>query len=126
MNKKLTVFFLGIISFSLFASGCASTGNVRNEQVVHRASQKYPPFTGKVKIYWKDHLVPNPRTYEVIAIVSAMPFWAGIYEAKTYEPLHKHIEKRAAELGGNGVIMYCGEIGTVGQGTCYGEVIWLK
>jgi hypothetical protein len=40
--------------------------------------------------------------------------------------LHDWIKKEAAKAGGNGVIISCGELGTVGECNCYGDVIRFK
>lgn len=105
-------------------SGCAS---IRGEKLIYKTSERYKPYTGEVKVFWKEHGVPlDPNSYSFIATISAIPFWAGVYEGKFYEPLHKYIINKAAEVGGNAVIMYCGEIGSIAQATCYGDAIRLK
>lgn len=123
MCRKSIAIVLSVIFISLLFSGCAS---IRGKRLVYKTSKKYKPYTGEVKVFWKEHGVPDPNLYSLIATVSGMPYWAGIYEGKTFEPLHKYIIKKAAEVGGNAVIIYCGEIGTVAQATCYGDAIWLK
>ena len=125
MCHKNRLLILCIVFISVLFSGCASTA-IRGETLTYKSDKRYPAYTGKVKVYWKEHGVPRVNTYSLIATVSGMPFWAGIYDAKNYEPLHKYIIRKAAEVGGNGVIIYCGEIGTVGASTCYGDVIRLK
>lgn len=123
MYKTFIVLIVSIL-LPLLASGC--TG-LRNKQVTYISDNRYPPYTGKVKVFWKEHGVPSdPNTYEFIGTVSAMPFWAGIYEGKLYAPLHKYIVDKAAEIGGNAVIIYCGELGTVADAQCYGDVLRMK
>ncbi|MFH2047007.1 MAG: hypothetical protein ABIK92_17905 [Pseudomonadota bacterium] len=92
-----------------------------------RKGGTYPPYAGEVRVFWKDHGVPaDPNSYEFIGTVSGRSTWCGITQGKFNEGLHKKLTEQAGNNGGNGIILYCGEIGTVGECYCYGDVIRFK
>ncbi len=122
MKSVLRVFFVLLLT-SVFIS-CAA---VRGKDILYKTSERFDPYDGNVKIYWKEHGVPaDPNSYTVIATIRAQSFWAGIREGKFNKKVHQFIIQKTAEIGGNGVIIYCGEIGSVGQAVCYGDVIRIK
>lgn len=89
---------------------------------------EYPPYAGDVKVFWKDHGVPaDPNTYELIGTASGRVLDCGVTQARFSEKLHKYIIDQASRHGGNGVILYCGELGT-GEDACYcyGDIIRIK
>ena len=124
MCRKNILFILIAILMLSLNSGC---GSIKSKKLIYKTSEVYKPYTGVVKVFWKYHGVPaDPNSYTLIATISGKPFWAGVYDAKDFEPLHKYIINKAAEVGANAVIMYCGEIDSVGASKCYGDAIWLK
>ena len=86
MRQKNSLLILCIISISVLFSGCSSTA-IRGETLTYKTDKRYQPYTGKVKVFWKEHGVPRVNSYALIATISGMPFWAGVYEAKNFEPL---------------------------------------
>ena len=87
----------------------------------------YPPYTGKVAVFWKDHGVqPNPDTYDLIGTVSGQSDWCGTNKEKFYTDLQDRLINEANKYGGNGIILRCGQIGSIGECYCYGDIIRLK
>lgn len=92
-----------------------------------RKGKTYPPYTGEIRVFWKEHGVPaDPNSYELIGSVSGRSTWCGITPGKFNEGLHKELINQAGKYGGNGIILYCGEIGTVDKCYCYGDIIRFK
>jgi hypothetical protein len=119
MKRKVSAFAIPVL-FSIlvttFLTSC-STHFVRE-------GKTYPPYTGEVLVFWKEHGVPgDPNAYEFLGTVHKRSTWCGITPAKYNKELHKALIDEAGKYGGNAVILYCGEIGTVGACTCYGDVI---
>ena len=84
----------------------------------------YTPYSGEVQVFWKSHGIPaNPNTYDFIGTVSGRATWCGIAAGKFTQSLHKKLIEQAGPHGGNGIILYCGEIGTTGECYCYGDII---
>ncbi len=122
MDYLLRFIMVAILTFTLIA--CAST---RGEKIIYKSDKRFSPYKGKVKVYWKDHGIPgNPNSYTFIATIKAQSFWAGIRPGKFNEKLHELIINKTAEVGGNAVLLYCPEIGTVGQEYCYGDAIKIR
>ena len=122
LNRNLLVGILSSIMVIVMISGC---GVVSTRYV--KKGPEYPPYGGEVKVFWKDHGVPaDPNTYELIGTVSGRVLECGITQARFSEKLHKYIIDQASQHGGNGVIIYCGEIGTVDACYCYGDIIRFK
>ncbi len=113
--RMTILLFLCVVLAALFAS--CGTRFVRK-------GGSYPPYTGEIRVFWKDHGVPaNPSSYEFIGTVSGRATWCGISAGRFNEGLHKKLIEEAGRNGGNGIILYCGEIGTTGECYCYGDVI---
>jgi hypothetical protein len=124
--KKLTVTgILTLIGITLLLAGCFNTNSFGSTKV-SRTGGHYPPYNGTARIFWKEHGVPNPNRYSVIGRISGRTTWCGVEAAKFNTALHNWIAQQAAKMGGNGVIMYCGEVGTTGQCHCYGDAIRLR
>lgn len=123
MKSRTIMIFL----ISLFlTSVLVSCGGLKSKNTIYKTNKQYPPYTGEVRVFWKEYEMPQ-TAYSTIATISAEPFWAGIHtNAAAYKPLHDYIINKAAEVGGNGVIIHCGALGTVGQTICSGDAIWLK
>ena len=87
----------------------------------------FPPYTGNIKVIWKDRgLAVNPNSYDFIGTVSDSVAWCGIIPANLDDNLHNRLVKEAGKYGGNGIILYCGEIGSVDECKCYGDIIRFK
>jgi len=86
-----------------------------------------PPYTGKVAVFWKEHGTSmDPSTYDLIGTVTAQSNWCGTNKAKFNTGLHNYLINQAGEHGGNGIILYCGEIGSIAECYCYGDIIRFK
>jgi hypothetical protein len=121
LSKKLLVTAAFILA--LFICSCAS---IINKNIVYKGP-KYPPYKGELKVYWKDHGVPaDPNRYVLIGTVSGRTAACGLKQAAFHKELHDWIKDEAAKAGGNGVIIYCGELGSVGECFCYGDIIHFK
>lgn len=119
MVSHLTIRILSCIMATTFLISCGTN--------FIRKGATYPPYTGEIRVFWKDHGVPtDPNSYEFIGTVSGRSTWCGITPGKFNEGLHKKLTEEAGKFGGNGIILYCGEIGTVGACDCYGDVIRFK
>lgn len=101
---------------------CASVSNTKTV----RKGPTYPPYEGPVQVFWKEHGTPPPGSYVLIATVSGRATWCGVTKAKFHEELHQYLIAEAGRLGGTGVILHCGEVGTVGECYCYGDAIRLR
>ncbi len=107
------------IFFTVFFSSCGTT--------FIQKGKSYPPYSGEVRVFWKNHGVPaNPNTYDFIGTVSGRATWCGVAAGKFTESLHEKLIDQAGQHGGNGIILYCGEIGTTGECYCYGDIIKFK
>ncbi len=122
MKRKKLVYLVVTLIVVALLGGCSG---LRGKSLTYMTNKKYEPYKGQVQVFWKEHRTPIKGTYAPIATITGKPMWAGIYTARSYQPLHQYIIDKAAEVGGNGVIIYCGEVGTVGESTCYGDAIWL-
>ncbi len=113
---------IGIFSCILIAAFLTSCGTK-----FVRKGPSYPPYTGEIRVFWKDHGAPaDPSSYEFIGTVSGRATWCGISAGRFNEGLHKKLTDQAGQHGGNGIILYCGEIGTTGECYCYGDIIRFK
>ena len=118
-----TLLSVAAVTIVCFLCAC---GSISNKNIVYKGP-KYPPYEGEVKLFWKDHGVPaDPNRYEFIGTVSGRTTWCGVTQAAFHKELHDWIKEEAAKAGGNGVIIYCGELGTTGECYCYGDVIRFK
>jgi len=107
----------------IFLASCTTTTGTS----FVRTGNTYPPYTGEIRVFWKEHGVPADRnSYEFIGTVSGSSLWCGVKTGKENEALHKELIDQAGKYGGNGIILYCGEIGTVGECKCYGDIIRFK
>lgn len=119
IRSKITIHILFCILVATFIVSCGTSFT--------RKGNTYPPYTGGIRVFWKDHGVPaDPNSYELLGTVSGRSTWCGITPGKFNEGLHNDLIKQAGTYGGNGIILYCGEIGTVGACYCYGDVIRFK
>lgn len=92
-----------------------------------RKGKIYPRYTGEIRVYWKEHGVPVDRnSYEFLGTVSGRSTWCGVAIGRDNQKLHGELTKQAGIHGGNGIILYCGELGTTGECYCYGDVIRFK
>ncbi len=74
-------------------------------------------------MYWKEKGPPaDLRQYEFIATVKGSSTWCGLTKGMFNTDLHKYIVSRAGEVGGDALVLYCGELGTTGECDCYGDV----
>ena len=104
----------------LLLSGCAS---VSSKDTIYHGAKRYPPSSGTVEVFWKEQGVPgNLRKFEFVATVKARSTWCGVTVGKFNTEVHDYIISRAGEIGGNAVVLYCGELGTTGECDCYGDV----
>lgn len=104
----------------LLLAGCAS---VSSKDTIYHGTKRYPPVSGNVDVYWKEQGAPAYlRKYEFVATVKARSTWCGITAGKFNTEVHDYIISRAGEVGGNAVVLYCGEVGTTGECDCYGDV----
>jgi len=89
-----------------------------------RTGTTYPPYTGEIRVFWKDHGVQaNTDSYKLIGTVSGSSQTCGIATGRFNERLHKELIEQAGKYGGNGVILYCGEPGSPRRCDCWGDVI---
>lgn len=119
-RKTLLLLFAVAMAFCVVACG-----GISSKTIVYKG-QKYPPYDGEVKVYWKEHGVPPPKTYELIATIGGRTTMCGFTKAAFHKELHDWIKEEAAKAGGNGVIIHCGDLGTVGECHCSGDVIRFK
>ncbi len=119
MGPQITIRILFCILVATFLISCGTS--------FIRKGNTYPPYTGEIRVFWKDHGVPaDTNSYEFIGTVSGRSTWCGATPGKFNEGLHKELIEQAGKYGGNGIILYCGEIGTVGACYCYGDIIRFK
>ncbi len=104
----------------LSLTGCTS---VSSKDTIYHSTERYPPSTGNVDVVWKEQGVPGHlREYKFVATVKARSTWCGVTAEKFNMEVHDYIISRAREVGGNSVVLYCGELGTTGECDCYGDV----
>jgi uncharacterized lipoprotein YajG len=104
----------------LLLAGCAS---VSSTDTLYHGTKRYPPHSGNVDVYWKEQGAPaDLRKYEFVATVKARSTWCGITAARFNSEVHNYIISRAGQVGGDAVVLYCGELGTTGECECYGDV----
>jgi len=95
--------FCILLAFSLLL-GCASTG------VVKLSNQKYPSVKPEqVQVFMAEQDVQRP--YEKIAIITA----EGDYAYQNQTSLIQAIQKKAAKLGANGLILGSYKEATTGE-----------
>ena len=120
---KYTIASLLTLVIVVLQGGCASVSSVSSKDTISHGTKQYPPYSGNVDVYWKEQGVSaDLRKYEFIATVRARSTWCGITAGKFNTDLHSYIIARAGEVGGNAVVLYCGELGTTGECDCYGDV----
>ena len=120
MKTTLTLFYLLLCIFIL--TSVCSCGIKFTQK-----GETFLPYTGKVKVFWKEHGVPaDPNTYDLIGTVSGRVTWCGVTKGRYATDLHNELINEAGKHGGNGIILYCGEVGSVGQCDCYGDIIRFK
>ena len=119
IGSQITIRILFCILLATFLISCGTS--------FIRKGKTYPPYTGEIRVFWKNHGVPeDPNTYEFIGTVSGRSTWCGVVVGKFNQGLHKELIAQAGEHGGNGIILYCGEVGTTGECYCYGDIIRFK
>ena len=107
---------IGVLAVIVGCSGIESEKTLKYKD--------YPPNTGAVDVIWRDHGVPSdPNSYELIGKVTGAVTWCGIEPAETSEELHSHLINEAGKIGGDAVILHCGDLDTVGRCRCVGDVI---
>jgi hypothetical protein len=118
-----TLLSLVVVATAFILCSC---GSISNKKIAYKGP-KYPPYEDEIIVYWKEHGVPkDPNTYELIATISGRTTWCGVTKAAFDKELHDWIKEEAAKVGGNAVIIYCGELGSVSECYCYGDVIRFK
>lgn len=92
---------------------------------VMRSGRKYPPRPDPAKILWKEYVGQHLdfRKLELLGQVSKRTFWCGVTRARLDEDNHAALAAEAGRLGGDIVVLYCGELGTVSECHCYGQVM---
>jgi hypothetical protein len=122
-DKKIFHILLYIFMITLF---CSCSGGITNVKYTPTGSN-FPPYTGEIKVFWKEHGVPkDPNSYVFVGRVSGQSLWCGVTLAQSNTELHQHLIDQAGKHGGNGIILMCGEVGSVGQCFCYGDIIRFK
>ena len=108
-----------LLSVGIF-SACSS---VTSRDTIYQGTKRYPANPGTVAVYWKDQGVPVDLTgYDFVATVKARSTWCGLKQARFNSNVHSYLISRAGEVGGDTVVLYCGELGSVGECYCYGDV----
>lgn len=116
-----------LICISILTLICSCSGGVTNVRYTPKSGTTFPPYTGEIKVFWKEHGIPaDPNSYVFIGTISGRSLWCGVTPAKMNTGLHQHLISQAGKYGGNGIVLYCGEIGTTGECHCYGDIIRFK
>jgi hypothetical protein len=120
-TKKVVINTLLALFMSILLCECANVKFIPH-------GKTFPPYTGEIKIIWKEHrLLVDPNSYDFIGTVSADSVtWCGTIPAKLDDDLHIRLINEVGKYGGDGIILYCGEIGSVNECTCYGDIIRFK
>ncbi len=87
-------------------------------------SANYPPRDKPAEIIWKEQEAAlDPTSYEVIGTGQNETGTCGITKAINDSSNHAKLAKMGAEIGGDAIILSCGEVGTVGQCVCTAKVL---
>ena len=115
------------ILYTLFALlSCILLSSCVNVKFIPHG-KTFPPYTGDIKVIWKEpRLVPNPNSYDLIGTVTGSVILCGVEPAMLDTDLHNRLIKETRKYGGNGIILYCGEMGEADECKCYGDIIRFK
>ena len=118
-----SMFTTGLATVLLLTLFGACSGVVSSKSYISKGPSAPPKPSDEVKVFWREHGVPDPATYELLGTNAAKAFWCQSKPARLEEAVHKYLIEDAGKRGGDGVILYCGEVGTTGGCFCYGDVI---
>jgi hypothetical protein len=111
-SAKLTV--LGALSF---IAACSSMSRAPG-------AATYPPRDKPAEIIWSSQESGlDPSSYEIIGTGQNETGTCGITKAINDSANHQKLARMGADIGGDAILLNCGDVGTTGQCLCTAKVL---
>lgn len=113
---RATRLTIGILSSMTLVFGCSKMNRAQGAS--------YPPKDKPAEIIWSaQESALDPASYEVIGSGQNETGLCGITKAVADTSNHQKLAQMGAQIGGDAIILACGDPGTVGQCMCTAKVL---